>query len=162
LCVAVECWYSGAKIYNGSWCFVSARKGFNNIQTWEFTTPDFSLAESDFGLVAIRAQQVCPSTDTTGLNNGDGGCSGSQNVFGFPNDPPGNNNVPDGVVSRCLDSAQQRSAWFAVATRSKQPAICSSYRVAVVQLQLRYRKTHGGDTTPPWPIVVCFIREGPQ
>jgi hypothetical protein len=56
--------------------------GFDGIQTWNFTTPDFGAKASDFGLVAIRSQQLC----NPGQTLPDGNCPGSQKAFGFPGD----------------------------------------------------------------------------
>lgn len=53
--------------------------GFDSIQTFSWTTSDFGLSESAFGVVAIRAQQLC----TTGTLP-DGSCEGSDKVYGTP------------------------------------------------------------------------------
>lgn len=58
-------------------------QGFDGVQTWNFTTPDFGLTEADFGIVAIRAQQLCPA-DTT-LPGGIENCGGSEKVWAGPN-----------------------------------------------------------------------------
>lgn len=66
---------------DGQWelVFRLAEPGFNGIQTFSWTTQDFGLDESDFGMVGIRAQQLCTSgTLPTGT------CEGSDKVYGFP------------------------------------------------------------------------------
>jgi hypothetical protein len=53
--------------------------GFDSIQTFSWTTQDFGLSESDFGLAAIRAQQLCTSGT---LPNGS--CGDSDKAYGSP------------------------------------------------------------------------------
>jgi hypothetical protein len=65
---------------DGQWelVFRLADTGFNGIQTFSWTTQDFGVDEGDFGMVGIRAQQLC----TTGtLPNAS--CNGSDKVYGF-------------------------------------------------------------------------------
>lgn len=67
---------------DGEWelVFRLGAQGFDSIQTFSWTTQDFGLSLSDFGLVGIRAQQLCSGDDT--LNNGDSGCGGSDKSYG--------------------------------------------------------------------------------
>jgi hypothetical protein len=55
-------------------------QGFDGVQTWNFTTPDFGLTEADFGIIAIRSQQLCNAGNT--LPNGT--CPGSEKVWAGP------------------------------------------------------------------------------
>lgn len=55
--------------------------GFEGLQTFSWKTSDFGLDESAFGLVAIRAQQLCSGNNT--LNNGTTGCDGSDKAYGY-------------------------------------------------------------------------------
>ena len=66
---------------DGQWelVFRLADTGFNGIQTFSWTTQDFGQDEEDFGLVAIRAQQLCTS-GTLPNNN----CNGSDKAYGYP------------------------------------------------------------------------------
>jgi hypothetical protein len=72
---------------DGEWVLVFrlGGTGFDNVLTWNFTTPDFGLSESQFGLVAIRSQQLC----NAGQVLPDGNCPGSQKAYGSPNPPDG-------------------------------------------------------------------------
>ncbi len=54
-------------------------QGYDGIQTFSWTTDDFGLGEAAFGLVAVRAQQLCDAGET--LPNGD--CPGSDKVYGY-------------------------------------------------------------------------------
>lgn len=56
--------------------------GFDGIQTFSWTTPDFGLSESDVRLVAIRAQQLCGSGSL--LPSGQAGCAGSDKAYAWP------------------------------------------------------------------------------
>jgi PEP-CTERM motif len=55
--------------------------GFDSIQTFSWTTDDFGLSETDFGLVGIRAQQLCDGNQDT--LPPDDGCEGSDKVYGY-------------------------------------------------------------------------------
>ena len=60
----------------GDWelVFRLAENGYDGIQTFSWTTPDFGLTEDAFGVVGIRAQQLCPAGTTlpgTGCNDSD-------------------------------------------------------------------------------------------
>jgi len=70
--------------------------GFDSIQTFTWTTQDFGLTESDFGIVGVRAQQLCSSTGT--LDDGDEGCGDSDKVWAVPNGvevPPEDEPIPE-------------------------------------------------------------------
>ena len=55
--------------------FRLGEQGFDSIQTFSWSTNDFGLTLDDFGLVGIRAQQLCDAGST--LDNGDTNCGGS-------------------------------------------------------------------------------------
>lgn len=69
-------------LIGGDWelVFRLAEQGFNGIQTFSWTTPDFGLSESDFHTVGIRAQQLCAAGQTLP----DGSCGGSDKSYGGP------------------------------------------------------------------------------
>lgn len=75
----------------GDWEFVFrlGSVGFDGLQTFSWKTSDLGLDLSDFGVAAIRAQQLCSGNNV--LNNGDSGCSGSDKAYGYA-DP---RNVPE-------------------------------------------------------------------
>jgi hypothetical protein len=77
---------------DGQWelVFSLGSSGFDGIQTFSWSTQDFGLDESAFGLVAIRAQQLC--TSGTLPNSG---CTGSDKVYGFVDTPRPPSNVPE-------------------------------------------------------------------
>lgn len=56
--------------------------GFEGLQTFSWTTPDFGLGESDLRLAAVRAQQLCGSGSL--LPNGLAGCGGSDKAYAWP------------------------------------------------------------------------------
>lgn len=55
--------------------------GFEGLQSFAWKTSDFGLNEASFGLVGVRAQQLCSGDNT--LSNGSAGCSGSDKSYGF-------------------------------------------------------------------------------
>lgn len=55
--------------------------GFDGLQSFAWKTSDFGLDLSAFGLVGIRAQQLCSEGNL--LSNGDSGCSGSDKAYGY-------------------------------------------------------------------------------
>jgi hypothetical protein len=55
-------------------------QGFDSIQTFSWSTSDFGLTLDDFGLVGIRAQQLCDAGST--LDNGTNNCEGSDKSSG--------------------------------------------------------------------------------
>lgn len=67
----------------GDWEFVFrlGGAGFDSLQTFSWQTGDFGLTEAAFGLVGIRAQQLCSGSGT--LDGGATGCSGSDKAFGY-------------------------------------------------------------------------------
>lgn len=68
----------------GDWelVFSLGAQGWDNIQTFSWTTADFGLTEADFGIVGIRAQQLCaPGTLLPG-----GNCQDSDKAWGSPVD----------------------------------------------------------------------------
>ncbi|MCU0963030.1 MAG: PEP-CTERM sorting domain-containing protein [Pirellulaceae bacterium] len=75
---------------DGEWelVFRLGESGFQNLQTFNWTTEDFGLTEANFGLMAYRTQVNCPAGGTIGS----GTCSGSQKGFGYPSDGNGNGN----------------------------------------------------------------------
>lgn len=60
--------------------------GFDGIQTFNWTTSDFGLGESAFGLVGIRAQQLCTGSSVLP----DGSCTGSDKAYAYAS-----NSVPE-------------------------------------------------------------------
>lgn len=50
---------------DGEWemVFRLGQTGFDSIQTFSFTTNDFGLSLTDFGMAGIRSQQLCSGTD---------------------------------------------------------------------------------------------------
>lgn len=80
----------------GDWelVFSLGSAGFDNIQTFSWTTSDFGLSESAFGAVAVRAQQLC----STGTLPAGTNCGGSDKVWGMPgngNGGGGGGSVPE-------------------------------------------------------------------
>lgn len=53
--------------------------GFDGIQSFSWTTSNFGLTEAAFGVVAIRAQQLC----STGTLPDSTACGGSDKVYGY-------------------------------------------------------------------------------
>ena len=51
---------------DGEWelVFRLADQGYDGIQTFSFSINDFGLEESDWGLMGVRAQQLCPEGST--------------------------------------------------------------------------------------------------
>ncbi|MBS8242024.1 PEP-CTERM sorting domain-containing protein [Marinobacter lipolyticus] len=79
--------------FDGVWSLVFrlGAQGFDNIQTFSWSSSNFGLSLEDLGVVGIRAQQLC-SGDAT-LDNGDDGCGGSDKAYGSATTPP--NEVPE-------------------------------------------------------------------
>lgn len=73
-------------LVGGDWEFVFrlGSAGFDSIQTFSWTTSDFGITESDFGVAGIRAQQLCSGTD---LLPGGTSCTGSDKSY---DNTPGN------------------------------------------------------------------------
>lgn len=69
---------------DGEWelVFRLGAQGFDQIQTFMWTTLDFGLELSDFGLAGVRSQQLCSDDGT--LDNGDTSCTGSDKSYGSP------------------------------------------------------------------------------
>ena len=70
---------------DGEWelVFRLGSQGFDNIQTFSFSINDFGLSLSDWGLVGIRAQQLCNGNDLLPGENGDAEeCNGSDKSYG--------------------------------------------------------------------------------
>ncbi|MGW8368954.1 MAG: PEP-CTERM sorting domain-containing protein [Gammaproteobacteria bacterium] len=67
---------------DGEWelVFSLGSVGFDGIQTFSFTIDDFGLSLSDWGLVGIRAQQLCDPGETLPQGN----CDGSDKSYGYP------------------------------------------------------------------------------
>ena len=91
-------------LVGGDWelVFSLAGQGYDGIQTFSWTTPDFDLAEAAFGVVGIRAQQLCPPGTTLPPNTG---CGGSDKVFWNPGtitNPDDPNGVPEPGVLMLL------------------------------------------------------------
>ena len=93
-------------LVGGDWelVFRLAENGYDGIQTFSWTTPDFGLAEAAFGVVGIRAQQLCPA-GTTLTPNSATGCGGSDKAWGNPvpiTPAPDPNGVPEPGVLMLL------------------------------------------------------------
>ncbi|HWV18144.1 MAG TPA: PEP-CTERM sorting domain-containing protein [Rhodocyclaceae bacterium] len=67
----------------GDWelVFRLGTTGFEGLQSFSWKTSDFGLTEAAFGLVGVRAQQLCSGNNT--LDNGSAGCSDSDKAFGY-------------------------------------------------------------------------------
>lgn len=75
--------------------FRLGRQGFQGIQTFSFSINDFGLDESAWGLVGVRAQQLCgPGDDPLP----DGMCGGSDKSFGSGVIDPGPDPDPNPSV----------------------------------------------------------------
>ena len=70
-------------LVGGDWelVFRLGSTGFEGLQTFSWKTSDFGLDTTAFGLVGIRAQQLCSGDNL--LNNGDTGCTGSDKAYGY-------------------------------------------------------------------------------
>ena len=77
----------------GDWevVFRLGQQGFNGIQSFSWTTHDFGLSESNFGVVGIRAQQLCSGTTTLPNES----CNGSDKIYGFPDSRTATQVVPE-------------------------------------------------------------------
>lgn len=66
-------------LVGGDWelVFGLGSTGFNNIQTFSWTTSNFGLTESALGAVGIRAQQLCSGTAVLPTGN----CGGSDKSY---------------------------------------------------------------------------------
>ncbi|MBK7591918.1 MAG: PEP-CTERM sorting domain-containing protein [Betaproteobacteria bacterium] len=87
----------------GDWelVFRLAENGYDGIQTFSWTTPDFGLDETYFGVVGIRAQQLCPAGTTLPGT----GCNDSDKAWGNPvpiTPAPDPNGVPEPGVLMLL------------------------------------------------------------
>jgi len=76
---------------DGEWelVFRLGEQGFDGIQSYNFSINDGALSgisESDWGLIAVRAQQLCPPGTT--LSDGDSNCGGSDKSYATPEDGP--------------------------------------------------------------------------
>jgi len=56
--------------------------GFDNIQTFSWATNDFGLGLDDFGLVGVRAQQLCDSGVLLPAGESTDDCDGSDKSYG--------------------------------------------------------------------------------
>lgn len=70
-------------LVGGDWelVFRLGGSGFDGLQSFAWKTSDFGLDLSAFGLVGIRAQQLCSEGNL--LSNGDSGCTGSDKAYGY-------------------------------------------------------------------------------
>ena len=73
---------------DGEWemVFRLADQGYDGIQTFSFSINDFGLEESDWGLIGVRAQQLCSGTDL--LPDNTRTCGGSDKSSGTGQDDP--------------------------------------------------------------------------
>lgn len=67
--------------FDGTWGLVFGLgvQGYEGIQTFNWSTADLGLTLDDFGVVAIRAQQLCDAGSTLP----DGECEGSDKAYGY-------------------------------------------------------------------------------
>ncbi len=81
---------------DGEWelVFRLGSQGYNGIQTFSFSINDLGLEESNWGLIGVRAQQLCPEGST--LPNSTN-CGGSDKSSGNPSEDPDPDPDPDPV-----------------------------------------------------------------
>jgi len=72
--------------FDGVWglVFRLGEQGFDGLQSFAWSTSDFGLGLDDFGVVAIRSQQLCAEGT---LNDGDEGCGGSDKSYSSDKPP---------------------------------------------------------------------------
>ncbi|GGA17986.1 PEP-CTERM sorting domain-containing protein [Okeania sp. KiyG1] len=76
------------------WVIRLGNQGFDSIQTFNFDIARNGLTEADWGLVGIRAQQLCPAGET--LSDGDdSGCGDSDKSYGLPSTDDDRERVPE-------------------------------------------------------------------
>ena len=70
------------------WIFRLAAQGWDGIQTFSFSFARNGASESDWGVLGIRAQQLCPAGVL--LPSGIASCRGSDKAYGYatPNEVP--------------------------------------------------------------------------
>ncbi len=70
---------------DGEWelVFRLGDQGFDGIQTFMWSIDTFGLNESDWGLVGVRAQQLCGGDDVLTANS-EANCGGSDKAYGTP------------------------------------------------------------------------------
>ena len=110
---------------DGEWEFVFrlGEQGFDGIQTYNFSINDAALSgitDSDWGLMAVRSQQLCPPGTT--LSDGDSNCGGSDKSYGTAHEDPPEVPVPGtpvliglGLVllARCSAKRRKKPSRFA-------------------------------------------------
>ncbi len=84
---------------DGEWelVFRLADQGYDGIQTFNFSINDFGLDESDWGLIGVRAQQLCSGDDLLPKVDGSRACGGSDKSQGTPDYDPDPDPDPDPV-----------------------------------------------------------------
>ena len=84
-------------LVGGDWelVFGFGSTGFNNIQTFSWTTSNFGLTESALGAVGIRAQQLCSGTDLLPNSNNCGGSDKSYSRGGLHVGGGGQATIPE-------------------------------------------------------------------
>ena len=74
--------------FDGEWglVFRFGEPGFEGLQSFSWSTAMMGVGLDDFGLVAVRAQNLCSGDNT--LDDGDNGCGDSDKSFGFSSPIP--------------------------------------------------------------------------
>lgn len=74
--------------FDGEWglVFRFGQQGFDGLQSFSWSTAMMGVGLDDFGLVAVRAQNLCSGDNT--LDDGDDGCGDSDKSFGFSSPIP--------------------------------------------------------------------------
>jgi hypothetical protein len=87
---------------DGEWelVFRLASQGYDGIQTFSFSIDDLGLEESDWGLIGVRAQQLCSGDDL--LPGDNDSCGGSDKSAGTPDDPDDPDDPPSVPVPGTL------------------------------------------------------------
>jgi hypothetical protein len=70
-----------APVPEWEWVFRLGENGWNNIQTFSFSFARNGASEADWGIVGLRAQQLCPAG--TELPGGIESCDGSDKSYGY-------------------------------------------------------------------------------
>lgn len=66
--------------------FRFGQQGFDALQSFNWSTSMMGVGLNDFGMVAVRAQNLCSGNNT--LDDGDNGCGDSDKSFGFSSPIP--------------------------------------------------------------------------
>lgn len=74
--------------FDGTWglVFRFGQRGFDSLQSFSWSTAMMGVGLEDFGMVAVRAQNLCSGDNT--LDDGVADCGGSDKSFGFSSPIP--------------------------------------------------------------------------